>query len=407
MIWKAWRGQKAWYVAGLIILTGIILTRFTVVLAGLFLGAVMVVADKLSTRTLEGLTFETVLGVRAVEIGQAVPCQMVVQNPLPWSVPDVQWKVDLPDTLEATGAGTVESVNTSSRKSLSGMLWVGRRQRVRIGYEVTGRQRGRWTVGPSTIIFRDPLAWTEMIRETVDTHHLTVWPRRFGLPANFWPPETTSGQRRGRPWDPEDLFRIRGIRPYEPGDPVRHIHPYASARYRAPMTKQLEPVTERRVEIVLHPKTSEVYWQGVDRDMLEDAVSLAATVTEDALRRNMLVGFSTSGSVPGHIHGYTRPPAKTSDAREELLTALAWVQASGTMDDDLARMLAKIERRTRGAGGFLVLVSPLWEPAGNLILTRLARRGIHIIWMTRDTGDIAPSFVHTTWRFREGVFHRG
>lgn len=404
MIWKAWRQEVIPTLGILLALAGLLSSRVSVLAVGLFFWGLAFLSSFLAHRTLKELTVISRMGEREAEIGESVAAEMVVQNPLPWPILDVQWKIDLPHNVDPTGPGTSLLAPGGSRQTLTGTLWVGSLQRVRIQYSLVGQERGRWNIGPGSLTFRDPLSWNELIREDGELSHLTVWPRRYPIPPNFWSENPEAGSLRGHPWDPPDPLRVVGIHPYQPGDPVRHIAPYASARMARLMVKQLEPISERSVEILLHPKTTDMHWHGIDRDLLEDTISLAASISEASVHAGLVTGLSGTGAISGHIRGFMLPAERHENPRE-LLTALAWVQPSGTMDDDLPHVLARIERRFK-RGTTLVVVSPYWSSSLTERLAWRAQRGLKIIFVTLgDVDQAVPAWVSTTWRFDEGEWH--
>lgn len=401
MIWKAWRQETIPVLGIFVALVGLFAARISILALGLFLWGLAYLSSYLARRTLSSISVQTRLSEQHGEIGEAIASEIVVQNPLPWPILDVQWKIDLPQNIDTEGPGTALLAPGGTRQTLTGSLWVGSRQRVRIQYQLTGYTRGRWNIGPGSLTFRDPLSWNELIREDPNVSYLTVWPRRLPLPQHFWSQNPEPGAMRGNPWDPPDPLQVIGIRPYLPGDSIRRIAPYASARMAQLMVKQLDPTAERTVEVLLHPKTTDAHWHGIDRQLLEDTVSLAASVVESAVAHHLVTGLSGTGSIPGHVRGFTLGSERRSEATE-LLTALAWVQPSGTMDDDLAHVLARLNRRlTRTTT--LVIVSPYWSDSFSEALAIKVRRGLSVIMLTLgDVGPSIPSWVQTIWRYTEG-----
>ena len=401
MIWRAWRQDAIPTVSLLLILAGLLSQHVTVAAIGAFFWGLAYLSSYLARRTLTQISVTARLGDLHAELNERVSTEMVVQNPLPWPILDVQWKIELPQSVSPEGPGTAVVAPGGTRQTLSGTLWVGARQRVRIQYSLAGRERGRWNIGPGALIFHDPLSWNELIREDSYLSYFTVWPRLFTLPANFWSQNPELGNLTGNPWDPPDPLRVASIRPYQPGDPIRHVAPYASARMARLMVKQLEPTAQRSVEILIHPKTTEAHWLGIDRVLLEDTISLAATVAESSVNRGLVTGLSGSGSLPGHIRGFSLPAAARADATE-LLTALAWLQPSGTMDDDLPHVLARIERRlTRSTT--LVVVSPYWSDDLTARLAARVRRGLRVVFLTMGAvNPILPAWLHDYWHYDQG-----
>jgi uncharacterized protein (DUF58 family) len=172
------------------------------------------------------------------------------------------------------------------------------------------------------------------------------------------------------------------------------------------MIKEDEHLTARTVEVLLHPQTGSHSWSGVNRTVLEDAVSLAATVVDTSLAQGMDVGLTISGILAGHPHGLTIRPGHGNSTRAQMLTALAWVEASGNMTDNLLRHLDAIKRRM-GRGGTMVVVAPLWPAEVNPLWEAFRARGAEIIWITNGpTNASAPPGTRLTWHFEEGSWSR-
>lgn len=406
MIWKAWRNETIAVLAVFMTLAGLVTGHALILMAGLFFWGLTWMAAWLAQRTLASLSITAQMTERVVEPGQPIDTELVVTNPLPWPILDVQWKIDVPRELRHMGAGKALEQPGGGRQTVVGTLWVGGRQRVRIKFQLTGQTRGRWNVGPASLMFKDPLSWNELLREDQSLYYLTVWPRRLDLPRSFWSSLQILGEVRGQPWDMPDPLRVVGVRAYHPGDPVRHIAPYASARLGELMVKVPEPVQDRAVEILVHPKTTEAHWHGIDRELLEDTISIAASVAESATHAGFATGLAASGSVPGHVHGMTLLPEVRADAAD-LLTALAWMQPSGTMDDDLPHVVARMSPRLR-RGTLLVVVSPYWPEDLTTILDPMARHGLQVVFLTLgDETPSLPTWVRHHWHYQEGRWSHG
>lgn len=403
MIFKAWRKETIPVVGIFTALVGLVSEHVSVLAMGIFLLGLAYLSSYLARQTLTTLVVKSQLVQPHAEIGEAILAELVVQNPMPWPILDVQWKIDLPDNVDTSGPGTALMAPGGNRQTLTGTLVVGARQRVRIQYHLKGQARGRWNIGPGSLTFHDPLSWNELVREDQQISKLSVWPRRLALPQGFWSANPQEGEVRGHPWDPVDPTRIAGIRPYQPGDPVRHIAAHASARMARLMVRQLDPVAERSVEVLIHPKTTDAHWHGIDRPLLEDTISLAASVAEASVASHFVTGLSGSGAIPGHMRGFTLASAKHPDPGD-FLTALAWLQPSGTMDDDLAHVLARLNSRL-SANTQLVYVSPYWSDDLSRYLEPRVRRGLQLTVLTLGAvGPPIPPWVRTVWRFHEGAW---
>ena len=96
-------------------------------------------------------------------------------------------------------------------------------------------------------------------RDTVDATseqkaHFTVVPRVVPVRASA-PTSNLPGTARVARGLFEDPALFAGIRPYQPGDPVRRIHWKATARLSQPVSRRYDPTNERDVVIALDVQT--------------------------------------------------------------------------------------------------------------------------------------------------------
>lgn len=398
--------RTAGWLAGAVLLAGIITGRFLIVWVGFVVLALMILAERMAALTFRHLSLRHDFQSVTAEIDQPLDAQLIVENPLPWPVGQISWELDVPESLRFYSQASASSDSASGyRRIVRGTLAVSRQERLRVPYQLVGTRRGRFQVGPNVLIFQDPLDWSQWIRRTPMPDRLTIWPRRYTLPAGFWQARPDLGQRRGRPWDPADPMLVAGIRPYRMGDPIRRIHAHASAQSGQLMVKEDEHLVARSVEVLLHPQSGLHPWSGVDRGVLEEAVSLAATVVDFSLSQGLEVGFTTSGILAGHPRGITARPSRGTDARSRLLTSLAWVEPAGNMIENLTRHLGTLAKRL-SRGATLVVVAPIWPEAANPSWQSIMRHHPQVIWITTRQSTEGPPGTTSIWRFQEGTWSR-
>lgn len=400
-------GLAGW-LAALVFIAGLASQRFFVIWVGFFIVALILLAEQMSRLTSRHLRVSHRFEHLAGEIGEPFRAELVIENPLPWPVGEISWELEVSEALAFQSPADSATASVGAyRRMVRGAVTLSRQERVRVPYSLTGDRRGRFPLGPSVVSFRDPTNWSRWVRRNLLTERLTVWPRRFTLPASFFQSHPELGERGGRIWDPTDPLRIAGIRPYRPGDPIRRVHPYASARTGQLMVKEDEHVVALEAEVILHPETSSKGWAGTDRRRLEDAISLAATVVEGSLARGLAVGLSTSGMLAGHRHGLGQPPSRAPETLPRLFTALAWMEPSGNMTANLLVHLAEIRSRARRQA-LIFIVAPVWPAEADQALAPLVSQGARVIWITNGPDGGAPPYgTQTVWRWQEGSWQRG
>jgi uncharacterized protein (DUF58 family) len=95
----------------------------------------------------------------------------------------------------------------------------------------------------------------------------------------------------------EDPSRFAGIREYQPGDPLRRIHPRASARLGRPVVKRYEPSRDREVLIALDVQTaSGPSWETTfDAEEVESLFVVAASVARSLALERAAFGLAAAG----------------------------------------------------------------------------------------------------------------
>ena len=106
----------------------------------------------------------------------------------------------------------------------------------------------------------------------------------------------------------EDPALFAGVRPYQPGDPLRRIHWKATARLQRPVSRRYDPVNERDVVIALDAQTIPgPFWvMHYDDDLMEGlcvaAMSLARSLITDGVGCGLGVNAYTSQAMTRSVY---------------------------------------------------------------------------------------------------------
>jgi uncharacterized protein (DUF58 family) len=113
-------------------------------------------------------------------------------------------------------------------------------------FGILADRRGVFELGPMTVAAGDALGLSLPVHEEPAKTQYVVRPRMVAVKglgeARDW-----EGLRRARHGLVEDATRFAGVRPYRPGDAIRHIHWPATARAGQPVTKRFDPSRRRDV----------------------------------------------------------------------------------------------------------------------------------------------------------------
>ena len=200
---------------------------------------------------------------------------------------------------------------------------------------------------------------------------LIVRPRTVPL-RRFEASRERSGVLRATRGLIQDPSRFAGVRPYAPGDPVRHIHWRATARLGVPLVKRFDPSRDRDVIVALDIQTSVAGWSGRHDDDLAELLCVVAA----SLARQLEAEGAACGLAVAAFTGST-------DRLAYLAPSSAEGQA-GRVGDLLARispypsapfehLLGRLVRMARP--GTLVIIVSARDPSSFLAVARRLVRG--------------------------------
>jgi len=253
-------------------------------------------------------------------------------------------------------------------------------ERVIREFHVRADRRGVFEIGPVVLGVGDLFAREAASEDRPLVDHFLVRPRTVTAPV-ILEEDRWGGEDRAKAGLSEDPSRFAGVRDYAPGDPIRRIHPRASARLGRPVTKRFEPSRDREVLIALDIQTTPGPSWGVDFD--EEAVE-ALYVTAGSIARSLLatrasVGLAAAG-YSGVASRFARLPVSAAPGQtERLLDLLA--RLSSHPSAPFERLLGMVARTVRP--GTTVVVLTTRDPVAFLAYLRgIQRRGATVLVVT-------------------------
>ncbi|MGE5484932.1 MAG: DUF58 domain-containing protein [Ignavibacteriales bacterium] len=283
--------------------------------------------------------------------GEPATLTITVENrkilPVTW----LQVEVDVPEDLDLKG-GRLGAHHIPGRKRLLSFLSLGYYERVRRQYEIWLPLRGYYAFGPTRLTCGDPFGFCKDTVVFDHTERLVVYPRVLPLEALGLPARRPLGDMKSGGRLLEDPSFISGIRDYDPSDSFKRIHWTATARTGSLQVKVYEPRAETSVAIFLNAATYDPPWMGLNRDLLDQAITVAASVFAYCLDCRYGTGIYSSGYVAHAGVGPRIPPTRSPGALEEALEALAKLHSpSGSV---CAVLDSEVPRLPRGCGVVLV-----------------------------------------------------
>jgi uncharacterized protein (DUF58 family) len=293
--------------------------------------------------------------------GERLAVEIEVRNggllPLPW----LALHESLPPGLRTPAVREVLSLGPGERRVIT--------------YEVQSRRRGYYRLGPLTLRTGDVLGLSERPLSGQAADALTIYPALIplpdlGLPASL-PYGTLATARRLF----EDPTRPAGTRPYQAADGVRRMDWISSAHAGSALVRQYQPAIALETLVAL-AFSREEYGNRFAYDMMERALTAAASIIADLAARRQAFGLCTSGHDPASAATALILPVATG--RAHLMNSLGTLgrlepAATGSVLDALRTASARL-----GWGSTVVLVT---GQQGALLvpdLIALRRRGLNV-----------------------------
>ncbi|MCL6450726.1 MAG: DUF58 domain-containing protein [Acetobacteraceae bacterium] len=307
----------------LLALAGGLLRSAGLVLLGAGVGLLALLAWAGERYCLKGVSYSRHVPVRSVFFGEAVELKCRVTNDKPLPLPWVEVLEEVPEALLKPGETAARPCYKARRAYLEMFLSLRWFERVTRRFELAGRQRGDFRLGPARLLAGDVFGLYERAHDVPGEQRLVVYPRLVPLVWPSLPGGRPQGERGSRRWILEDPSRSAGVRDYRSGDPFRLIHWKATARAGRLQVKACEPTSSLQLMLLVNVNTTPRPWEGYHPDALELVLMLAAALARDGIDRGFQVGLAANSCLPGAGRALRLPPARDPRQLREILTALA------------------------------------------------------------------------------------
>lgn len=358
------------FILGLFVLAAVFRLNFFVYILYVFFGLYLL-SRVWVDRSAKALTCHRSYLPRAFH-GERIPVKLEVQNKGWLPLPYVRLHESLP----------VRLIAPNFQRAVVSFL---PREKVSLDYELEGRRRGYYTLGPLTIHTGDLFGIRSVELQIPSDDHLTVYPRIVPLPELGLPAQTPMGTIATQQRIYEDPSRIVGVRDYQIGDSLRHMHWKASAAAGKLQVKRLEPAISIEAQIFLNLDAAS-YTQGRVHDATELSIITAASIAHALVTKRQAVGLCTNGSDPlAEDQRYiTLPPRKGMANLVNILEALARL---GTSENRSFAELLQQARLHLSWGGTAVVITSHADQEMFSALLMMKRSGFHIVLIVTDARE--------------------
>ena len=365
------RRQIALWVAAILGTFALAWGEIAIILWCAAIATIAIAAGMWSTRAWSGLEVEATFEPARAFVGEDVSVRITIRNRKRLPLPIVRILVRFPPGLLPEHDPDPTALRGHRRRlSLDG------RTEITLSLPVVAPTRGEYFLEGIDVEVSDPFDLAPVRRGIDAERPLLVMPSpRVGIPLAI--------VRRlpfGSPAAAARLFEDRehfaGVRDYEPGDPMHHVHWKVSAHAGRLQTKRYEPTRSAEVLFALDVSNGEPFWYAVDPETAEESIGWASYLARQAIHAGWVTGLIANT----HLRkgrGPLRVPASTARGAEAaVFAALARMPSQPTTDlgPVLREYGRQLVRRTT-----VIVVSPRPGPSLLHEMAVLRRRGSDVI----------------------------
>lgn len=396
-----------------LLLIGMVFGASLWVLAAIAAG-LLIAANYFLAKTWAGATIATRAGGDVeLKLGSRVPVEISLHNtakiPVLWVLAEdlmPRWATDAAQpTLDIDG-------------DRLGVLMLWPDETKKLSYEVKVYRRGYFQVGPTVLETGDMMGLYRRYRVGTDPQFVTVLPEVIPLSTYEIGSRRPIGEIRMRENIMDDPTRLRGIRQWQIGDPMRSVHWAATARTGTLHTKIYEPSSIIGATLILdfHTSTTPTKHEPVRSDLAVTAAASIAAALHDAGEpfgiasngRDAADRIRREGWKGDHrVRGDAERATEMADQSDRLRPVLIAPSRGPAHFKDVHRTLARLERgdgltlaemlveceSQLSSETTLLVIAQTFAPESIAALISLSRRGraVAVILNTHDINDYGAS----------------
>ena len=329
---------------------------------------------------LRGLTVQRETFTHRTQVGEQARERITIRNV--WPLPKLWVELQDHSNMPQHSSGFVTYLPAHERRR-----WVAR---------TPCSMRGKYTLGPSTLVSGDPFGIFRLERTVEGTGEVLVYPQTTPLPGFVLPSAELPGGQDVKSRTYHVTPNVSTIREYQPGDTFNRIHWRSTARTGHLMVKEFELDPTADVYIVLDmqeriqqqlmteppPQRQQLRPSRAGNELRiaesteEYGVLAAASIARHLLEQNRTVGLVSWGQ-----HREVIPAERESRQLFKMLEALSVLRAHGAQP--LAEVLAGESVRF-GRNCTLVIITASIDERWVVSLQQLLYRGVRAVVVLVD-----------------------
>lgn len=362
-------------IAVAVFVVGVLTRQITLLTVGLLAMLILGAAWAWQQFCLTGVEYTRRLGEDHIFWGETTELTISLVNrkllPLSWIETDEEFSANLEFLeyeLEAVSAiGKVGLGHTTS------LRWF---ERVNWRYQLRCEHRGLYLFDTVELRSGDIFGLYARHEARSIPGQLLVYPRMYPLPELGMPARFPFGDVRAQNVLLDDPVRSAGVRDYRPEDPFKHVHWKATARRQELQVRVFEKTTTQTLAIFMNIETFRYYWEGLEPDRAEWAISVAASLARYADEQRYSTGLYTNAGVMESGEAIRILPGRNPYQLVRILAALARLLILPVQG---FHELLVAESGRLPWGSTIVVVTPIVPDYVLATLVRLKERGHKIV----------------------------
>jgi uncharacterized protein (DUF58 family) len=315
-------------------------------------------------------------------LGETAEVCIEVRNTSWWPVPWLRIQETPPLTL-TTGAAVQQVIALRPR------------ERTELHYDLFGRQRGYYEIGPALLTTGDLFGFSEERGQVEALDHLTVYPRVISLTHVDLVSRSPYGVIKSQQPIFADPARVMGKRPYQRGDPLRTIDWKSSAHADVLQVKKFEPAVSL-TSLIFLDLNANAYTPQLRYNASEWAVTVAASLANYLTDQRQAVGLGCNGLDPlSRMTHWTIPPRL---GRIHLMKLLEWLARVQVADATSLADWLPTAALDLSWGTTVIAVSPTGDEDTCRALHRLLRAGLNPVLVVVEPHGQFSIIRERAWR---------
>jgi uncharacterized protein (DUF58 family) len=252
------------------------------------------------------------------------------------------------------------------------VLWF---ERIKKTYTNKGIKRGTYTIKNMNISIGDIFGFSSISTEQEDSLEILVYPRIINFKQFNFESTNIQGDNIVKRWIYKDPLYIRGIREYNVEDRMKDIHWKSSLKMSKLMVKDYDYTSDREVIFIVDIQCGEPYWASIVEENVENAIKIAASLSQEAIKGGIATGMWTNALIVGFNNNFDERVHPSLNSFQSIMELSARMHYAPRREFN--NFLKERVQEFNNSSTYIVITGYLNSESEN-ILAKLKRSGVLI-----------------------------